>query len=334
MTHAAKAKDPTTALTPTNPDQPHEVTMTFQRHATHASGQRPRRLAALLSTMVLGAIVATPAHAIVFNVSCNTLTGWIAGSRVDFPTCDDSYADLTGTRQADVHASSFMGVLRASSRTLFTEQDTTASADAHAQWQMDGIVIDAPDASLQGQDGRLYFDMSFNGSISASGAAEARVVLQGGNTNYDGLQDALLYSAVINPESDFTSDRTQGRFIPFRFGEAIDLRFTLDTLAWRGRSSNGTPFMGPGQARADFAQSFYWGGIADVTDDAGRSVTGYTLTVPGGFDLTNPVPEPQTYVLFGAGLLMLASRLRAGQRQRSLPHAPDEPGARVRGASA
>ena len=53
---------------------------------------------------------------------------------------------------------------------------------------------------------------------------------------------------------------------------------------------------------ADFAQSFYWGGIADVTDDAGRSVTGYTLTVPGGFDLTNPVPEPQTYALMAAGL--------------------------------
>ena len=59
------------------------------------------------------------------------------------------------------------------------------------------------------------------------------------------------------------------------------------------------------EGESDFSHTLRWGGISDVLDASGNSVSGWTVQSEPGVDLTTPattVPEPGTWALMAAGL--------------------------------
>jgi hypothetical protein len=63
------------------------------------------------------------------------------------------------------------------------------------------------------------------------------------------------------------------------------------------------------EGESDFSHTLRWGGISDVLDANGNSVTGWSVQSLPGVDLTTPatVPEPATWALLAAGLGMLSA---------------------------
>ena len=103
--------------------------------------------------------------------------------------------------------------------------------------------------------------------------------------------------------------------VPIVFGGTYTSDVELDVLV----AALGLDGGAESDASVDASHSLHWGGISDVTDADGRSVE-YTLQSGSGTDyvhaITQAVPEPQTYALMLAGLILLASAQRQ-RRQRT-----------------
>lgn len=104
--------------------------------------------------------------------------------------------------------------------------------------------------------------------------------------------------------------------IPITFGEDTAFGASIDLFAFAhyydGHSSEWI---------ADAGNSFYWGGIKDVTNAQGEAVS-FSITSASGTDylvsqapVPESVPEPSTYVLFSMGLLVLVASRRFGARR-------------------
>lgn len=263
---------------------------------------------ALCSFVALSMLAAGPAHALL-DVSCYSYAG-----ALNSPACSDYQTGADPLEYASARSDAFMGRLRAAASVGLVGHPLFdwVSADAHAVWTEQGIVINAPDPALQGQRGDFFFNYSFHGSVSASGAGEAVVAFTaGGGTPLPFGNSLSLFGWDVNP-SDPNNSRgdevvnilNREAHLPVIFGEPFDITFRLDSFAWRAnRPAYPT---GAGSADSSFFNTAYWGGISKITGPDGNEVTGYSLIVPSGFDLASavaPVPLPPAVWLFATGLL-------------------------------
>ncbi|AEF99210.1 hypothetical protein [Methylomonas methanica] len=271
---------------------------------------------ALCSFAALSMLAAAPAHAF-FHASCNSYAGVL-----NSPACSDYQTGADPLEYASARSDAFMGRLRAEALVSLVGHPLydTVTADAHAVWTEQGIVINAPDPVLQGQRGDFYFNYSFHGSLSADGAGQARVgFIVGGGAPQPFGNTRTLFEWYDNP-SDLASwgDKAVNilngeAHLPIIFGEPFDITFRLDSLAMRAnRPAYPT---GAGSASSSFFNTAYWGGISKITGPDGNVVTGYGLVVPSGFDLASavaPVPLPPAVWLFATGLFAVLGRRTHG----------------------
>jgi hypothetical protein len=71
------------------------------------------------------------------------------------------------------------------------------------------------------------------------------------------------------------------------------------------------------EGESDFSHTLRWGGISDVLDASGNSVSGWSVQSLLGVDLTTPVPEPSTWAQMLAGLGVFGWLVRRRRTMRN-----------------
>lgn len=111
--------------------------------------------------------------------------------------------------------------------------------------------------------------------------------------------------------------------IQFVFGEPIrlDMSLSASVLGAVFSGQNSAPFSGYGAMETDATRSLYWGGIDSVFDAQGNRVSVFTALNGAGADYARSfanaalVPEPGTWALMGAGLVLLVLRSLQARRR-------------------
>jgi hypothetical protein len=96
--------------------------------------------------------------------------------------------------------------------------------------------------------------------------------------------------------------------IPFTFGDPSSFYLQLwtyaNTLVTAGLNGGFQQYF----AESAFEHTLRWGGIQAVLDAQGQPVSGWTITSLPGLDLSVPaIPEPKSWGLFAAGLMVLGA---------------------------
>lgn len=271
-----------------------------------------RRLAAsLLAATLLGA---APAQA--DSVNCSSVSGWGGSSPLNPDgflrpglTCFSRREPANGGRLI-AEADSDRGVVRASA-TVELPVGVNHTATATSTWEEGLWVINHPDPAKQGTSGLLRFGFFIQGTLDATGAGVANMILaiEGNRT----IQQNLLNIGATSVTGPKVVNAFIEGTIGFVFGESANFTFRLTTSAQRRAGVTGAGF-----AEALFVNSGYWGGLSAV-EDADGPLTGFTF---GGPDLdfgatfttsTIPaaVPLPASVWLLGTGVAGLLWRRRA-----------------------
>jgi hypothetical protein len=176
-----------------------------------------------------------------------------------------------------------------------------SSGGGHAIW-LDMITINAP--GLNGTAGFIDFSLSLQGTLSA---------FTGNNQVGSGNAGYSLDISFDNVTTSFSGSKSPGGpptgdllpldvsilNQPFTFG--VPFRLEVDLGAGAGSGCDGNCGQAGGQA--NLQDTLNWGGISEVRDSNGGSVTNFTLSSDSGTDWTQPVPEPSVVTLIFLALI-------------------------------
>jgi hypothetical protein len=167
---------------------------------------------------------------------------------------------------------------------------------------LDMITINAP--GLNGTAGFIDFSLSLHGTLSAS---TGNSQVGSGNAGYS------LDISFDNVTTSFGGSQApggppNGDLLPldasilnqaFTFG--VPFRLEVDLGAGAGSGCDGNCFQAVGEA--NLQDTLNWGGISEVRDVNGDSVTSFTLSSDSGTDWTQPIPEPSVVTLIFLALI-------------------------------
>lgn len=198
----------------------------------------------------------------------------------------------------------------------------------------DILTVTTP--GLEGQAGILHANIIFDRKLSLQGNAVdsyATASLSGGTnlSSFSYMETLWLQPGSCNPLTSstcslaltsvtndtetmrvqwLTNDRLSVS-VPIMFGQSTPFYLSLDT------SALASYYVGPSSWSADASHSIYWGGIASVTNAIGVPVE-YSVESASTTDyrasFATPVPEPGTYGMFLAGLMLMASVVKRSRR--------------------
>ncbi|MBL8488566.1 MAG: PEP-CTERM sorting domain-containing protein [Rhodocyclaceae bacterium] len=236
-----------------------------------------------------------------------------------------------GTQRASAssRASATEGALRAElsagvETTGIVYNSTSARSTATAAW-FDYLTI-RPDTPVANQTGHLTARMNVSGTASGGagpgadyavgvrlrGSGMARDFARCGGWSYCIVQSVNHGLGAAAPVDIDTMPDVVLLDIPIVFsgGKAtVLLDFGIDLYATAGATTFATGNPTSAASAADFMHTFAWGGITGVTLADGSALTGFTHSSVSGFDyLAVPVPEPETWAMFLAGLAALGWR--------------------------
>jgi hypothetical protein len=192
-------------------------------------------------------------------------------------------------------------------------------AEATGGW-VDMLTLHPLNPAQIGQSASFSFVIDVGGTLAGQGINDSfNSLARFGIAPY--INDA---SFAAGPASSF-SVQGQGQ-MGFRYNQTVDQLVTFTTLVTLGtpfelgvfaRAAAGNASYGSlavfSEATVDFMNTITWAGISALTLN-GNPVP-YTLTSASGIDWTQPyapVPEPTTWALWAAGLLVVA--VRRGRR--------------------
>lgn len=207
----------------------------------------------------------------------------------------------------------------------------TASATAR---QFDDLLFAAPGAAV-GTPALMSFTMHIDGVMAAdnlstlgNAASRADWFLRASTASKGrSLGSAGAGSGVTNFydwgfDGDPSVDGLYSFVLPVVLGQTVLFDLSLEARAsasgWRAGSPGSAAYLTPVQsgAVANFGSTASWQGITSLTLNDGTPLQGWTLSSASGFDYTQPVPEPGTWALWLAGLVVLVAGVR---RRRACP---------------
>lgn len=245
------------------------------------------------------------------------------------PLVEESATASSGAVEVEVvsEANSTGGSARASafasfgSLSVFAISFTNSGADGssgggHAIW-LDMITINAP--GLNGTAGFIDFSLSLQGTLSASvgvsqvGSANAAYSL---DISFDNVITSFAGSQAPGggpPNGDLLPLDASILNQAFTFG--VPFRLEVDLGAGAGSGCDGN--CGQAVGEANLQDTLNWGGISEVRDSNGGSVTSFTLSSDSGTDWTQPIPEPSVVTLIFLALIGSCLRYPISRKIRS-----------------
>lgn len=225
---------------------------------------------------------------------------------------------------ADTYSSPLFGTLKA-------KATAAGTSDGYGRWYagsgaafQDTWTVEAK--GLVGRQGFIIADLVFDRSISYAGSivdSYGAIAMDFG-TNLSRYSLSEIALGTLNGvqttrvedfgfEVNWLTPTFARASIPITFGADTLFSASVQVSALAGY------YQGSSLWSADASNSFYWGGIESVIDEIGNPVS-FTLVSASGTDYLVsqvPVPEPETYALFVAGLGVLGVSIRRKKRQRS-----------------
>ena|GEM_PF-5212584 len=276
-----------------------------------------------LTSIVSGNVSATTtsANASAFVSGTTVTQSFTAGAEGTQASANQVIPSVIGAAFVSAQASSFPGALRTVGVARTDGSPGGFQAQASSSWT-DSFVIAAPgyNSSMTGLfsgavqvNGGLLVD--FSGRTYSGAQVYATVDIFPG-TGYNGGRTVVTGSARRLVGIDIPGIDT-GNYnffllfsnVPFTFNQRIDISLRLAIWA----DVNAIDAGATGRSEANYAHTMTWSGLNSVSDQGGTLLPTYSASSTGsGFNFANatPVPEPNTVVLMGLGLLCIAQRRR------------------------
>ena len=179
-------------------------------------------------------------------------------------------------------------------------------------WNLSGTVTSTAVASGERQSSPYVVNAQGSATLKVNGSGFAEYYL----LNPEIARDQTSIENSGDPVHEHTDPPTQ-IFTSYlgTAGSPVFVSFGFDATAGGVISSGDiiTNSGGLAGGNIDFSHTAAWGGITSVTDENGSPIIGWTVTSDTGFDYSQPVPEPSTFVLLA---IALTSFLVASRRYR------------------
>jgi len=239
-------------------------------------------------------------------------------------TAAASYATSTMHSQSSVGAT--MGKIGFGASTTAPSMSFFAVGVGGGGWS-DTVVVDL--AGHSGEQAIWRYTMHVGGTMSSAGYAGATVLLNGYKNEVELLNSVAGFD---RGDSDaFTTDRQRVAWsVHYNVGRTVDDVVTFavpvtlgQSFVWgvyaTGNASVGYAGIGGNStSELDFGDGLHYGGSAGLYI-GGVAMDGYTLQSASGVDWMQAaaVPEPGTWALWSAGLMIGVMRLRRQPRSTS-----------------
>jgi hypothetical protein len=256
------------------------------------------------------------------QVSCNADITTVPGGSVSQAAAYN--VSLPEPVNASASGTATLGQIGLFAHSRATPAAGFAQAEATGGW-VDMLTLTPLNAADIGQTAQLSFLIRVEGTLA--GQADGTFSFNSGAglgikpyVNDAGLPPGPGAEFFVGGQGqyNFPYNQTVNQLVSFTANITLGTAFELGVFARAiaGNASSGSVYTF-NEATVDFSNTLSWAGISSVTV-AGNAV-GYTLSSASGVDWTQPyaapVPEPQAWMLWAAGLLAAAA-LRTHARRR------------------